>query len=66
LAGKGGVADQPGLAALLAVVAFDRQQLDQEALVAGLLAGGGGGDLAVAAADGGQPQDAASLPCSTR
>jgi hypothetical protein len=36
-AGGGGLADQPGLAAGLPVVAFDRQRLDQEALVAGLL-----------------------------
>ena len=60
-AGEGGLADQPGLAAGLPVVAFDRQQLDQEALVAGLLAGGGGGDLAVPVPDGGQPQDPAGL-----
>jgi hypothetical protein len=32
LAGEAGVAHEAGLAALLAVVAFDRQQLGQEAL----------------------------------
>jgi hypothetical protein len=32
-AGEGGVADQPGLAAGFAVVALDRQQLDQEPLI---------------------------------
>jgi hypothetical protein len=60
-AGAGGVADQPGLAAGFAVVALDRQQLDQEPLIRDLLAGGRGGDLTVALADGGQPQDPAGL-----
>ena len=59
--GKAGVADQPGLAAGLAVVAFDRQQLDQEPLVAGLLAGSHRGDLGVAGPHRGQPQDPAGL-----
>src|SRR5512142_945460 len=60
-AGEGGLADQPGLAAGLPVVAFQREQLDQEPLVADLLAGRGGGDLAVPVADGRQPQDPAGL-----
>src|SRR5216683_7782816 len=58
---EAGVAHQAGLAALLAVVALQGQQLGQEALVAGLLAGRGGGDLAVPLADGGQPKDPAGL-----
>ena len=60
-AGEPGLADQPGLAAVLAFVAFHGQQLDQEALVAGLLPGGGLGDPRVVFADGGQPQDPAGL-----
>ena len=60
-AGEPGLADQPGLAPGLAVIAFDRQQLDQEAFVGDLLADGGGGDLAVPFADRGQPQDPAGL-----
>src|SRR6516165_6937447 len=59
--GEGGRADQPGLAPGFPVVAFDRQQLDQEPLVADLLAGRGGGDLAVPVPDGRQPQDPAGL-----
>src|SRR5258705_2516480 len=59
--GKGGLADQPGLAAGLPVIALQGQQLDQESLVADLLAGRGGGDLAVPVPDGGQPQDPAGL-----
>src|SRR6201987_807448 len=51
-AGEGCLADQPGLAAGLPVVAFQREQLDQEPLVADLLAGSGGGDLTVPVADG--------------
>ena len=50
-----------GAAAVLAFVAFHGQQLDQEALVAGLLSGGGLGDPGVVFADGGQPQDPAGL-----
>src|SRR5690349_24535523 len=60
-AGEAGLADQPGLAAVLAFVALDREQLDQKALVAGLLPGGGLGDAGVVFADGGQPQDPAGL-----
>ena len=56
-----GLANQLGLAAVLAFVALHRQQLDQEALVAGLLPGGGLGDPRVVFADGGQPQDPAGL-----
>src|SRR6202021_3246254 len=53
---EGGRADQPGLASLFPVIALQREQLDQEAFVAGLLAGRGGGDLAVPVPDGRQPQ----------
>ena len=55
-AGEGGLADQPGLAAGFPVIAFQRQQLGQEPLVAGLLAGRGRGDLAVPVPDRRQPQ----------
>jgi hypothetical protein len=54
---EGGLADQPGPAAGLAVIAFQRQQLGQEPFVAGLLPLRDPGDLAVPLADRGQPQD---------
>src|SRR5260370_19521123 len=59
---KAGVTDEAGLAALLAVVAFDRQQLDQEALVAGLLAGCPRGRLPVPPPEGPQPPEPAGPP----
>jgi hypothetical protein len=60
-AGEPCLADQSSLAPVFAFVALDREQLDQESFVAGLLAGGGLGHPRVVFADGGQPQDPAGL-----
>src|SRR5258707_6465118 len=60
--GEAGVADEAGLAPLLAVVAFQRQQLGQESLVAGLLAGRPGGGPPPPFPGGGQPPDLSRRP----
>ena len=57
--GEPGLADEPGPAPRLPVIALQRQQLGEEPLVAGLLAQRDPGDLAVAVPDRGQPQDRA-------
>jgi hypothetical protein len=59
--GEAGLAQQPGPAAGVPVIAFQGQQPGQERLVAGLLAGRRRGDLAVPFPDRGQPQHPARL-----